>query len=162
MRTHEETHVSSVFVRADFETVWERITDPMNFPELYPAWTTDVERIGEGVYRGTEPAGDAFVIRPRLDPDYGIVDFDVEANGSVERSRPRLFDVDEGSCVLVHLAARWDGVDDRYWEEHKRGTDEDLARMKQLVETGSHEWRRTTETTDGTEWGCRRRRTRTK
>lgn len=135
--TEDDAHVSSVFVRADFDTVWGRITDPLAFPALYPAWTTDVERIDEDQYRGTGPAGDEFVIRPRLDREHGIVDFDVEASGTTERSRSRLFDVDEASCVLVHLAVRWEDVDDRYWAEHKHGTDADLERMKRLVETDS-------------------------
>ena len=82
--THDRTHASSVFVAADFQTVRERITDPLEFPALYPIWTTDIERINEDHYRGLGPAGDEFVIRPFLDRKHGIVDFDIEAGGTTE------------------------------------------------------------------------------
>lgn len=129
----EDTHVSSVFIAADYDTVWERITDPTNFPELYPHWTTSVKP-EEGRYRGIGSEGDEFLIEPRLDEEFGVVDFEIDAGGPIERSRSRLFDVDEHSCLLVHVAVRWEGIDDRDWQEHKRGTDEDLARMERLVE----------------------------
>ena len=131
------TYVSNVFIEASFDTVWERITDPSNFPEIYPAWTTEVETIDEDTYRGKGPDGDEFTIRPKLNREFGIVDFDVEADGNVERSRSRLFDVDEHACELVHLAVRWEGVDDEHWERHERGTDNDLERMKRLIESES-------------------------
>lgn len=133
--TEQDTYVSSVFVEASFDTVWSCITDPLNFPKMYPVWTTAVEKIDEGAYRGIGPDGDEFVIRPELNRRFGIVDFTVEADRGVERSRSRLFDVGEGACELVHLAVRWDGLDDESWEEHKRGTDGDLERMKRLVES---------------------------
>ena len=47
-----ESTVSSVLIAADYRTVWERITDPTNFPELYPHWTTSVEPEEEDHYRG--------------------------------------------------------------------------------------------------------------
>ncbi|WP_227778726.1 hypothetical protein [Haladaptatus pallidirubidus] len=47
-----ESTVSSVLIAADYSTVWERITDPTNFLELYPHWTTSVEPEEEDHYRG--------------------------------------------------------------------------------------------------------------
>ncbi|RDZ37761.1 MULTISPECIES: hypothetical protein [unclassified Haloferax] len=132
-----ETYVSSVFIEADFDAVWERISDPSSFPEMYLAWTADVQQIDDATYRGTGPDGDEFVIRPSLNREFGVADFDVEADGTVERSRSRLFDVGDTACELVHLATRWEGIDDESWERHKRGTDADLERMKRLVESES-------------------------
>lgn len=136
-RGENDTYVSCVFIRTRFDTVWERITDPRNFPEMYPAWTSEVEVIDEGTYRGKGPDGDEFLIRPKLHHEFGIVDFDVEAGGTIERSRSRLFDVGENACELVHLAVRWEGLDDGDWERHKQGTDDDLERMRRLIEDES-------------------------
>ena len=88
MRSREEqdTHVSSVFVGAGFDAVWERITDPLQFPELYPTWTEAVEAIAPDTYRGRGPEGEEFDIRPTLDRELGVVDFEVQAGGAVERS----------------------------------------------------------------------------
>jgi len=132
-----ETYVSSVFIEANFDAVWERISDPSTFPEMYPAWTADVQQIDDATYRGTGPEGDEFIIRPKLNREFGVADFDVEADGHVERSRSRLFDVTDDACQLVHVAVRWEGVDDEHWGRHKRGTDADLERMKRLVESES-------------------------
>ncbi|WP_101294102.1 hypothetical protein [Halegenticoccus soli] len=133
-----DVHVSSVFVRAGFDAVWDRVADPLGFPELYPNWTSTVERDGDGTFRGTGPDGDEFTISPRLRREVGVVDFDVtDAEGNVERSRSRLFPVGDDCCVLVHLAIRRPGVSDDGWEEHTRGTDEDLERAKRLIESES-------------------------
>lgn len=133
----EDTHVSSVFIEASFDEVWERITDPLSFPELYPAWTSEVEEGDEGAYRATGPDGDEFVIRPALNREFGVADFAAETAEGVERSRSRLFDVADDACELVHLAVRWDGLDDDRWAAHKRGTDDDVERMKRVVESAS-------------------------
>ncbi|ELY57537.1 hypothetical protein [Natronolimnohabitans innermongolicus] len=134
--TIEETHVSKVFVAADYRTVWEYITDPMNVPECYPNWTTSVAP-EKRHYRGVGTRGDEFTMTPHLDEESGVVDFEIDAGSPVERPRSRLFAIDEHHCLLIHLAVRWEGVDDHGWQEHKRETDEDLGRMKRLVEIDS-------------------------
>lgn len=63
------------------------------------------------------------------------MDFDIESDGTVEQSRSRLFDVNTTACELVHVAVRWEGTTDEYWEEHKHGTDNDLKRTKQIIES---------------------------
>jgi hypothetical protein len=133
--SEQDTYVSSVHIEASFDTVWDQVTDPLNFPEMYPAWTTEVEKVDENTYYGTGPGGDEFVIRPDLNQKFGIVDFTVEADQDVEQSRSRLFNVDENACVFIHLAVRWDKIADEEWETHKQGTDDDLERMKRIVET---------------------------
>ena len=131
----QDTYVSSVFIEASFDTVWDQVTNQPNFPELYPAWTTKVEKVDDNTYHGTGPGGDEFVIRPELNQTFGIVDFTVEADQDVEQSRSRLFDVDENICIFVHLAVRWNENGDKQWEAHKHGTNDDLERMKRLFES---------------------------
>jgi hypothetical protein len=129
-----ETHLSSVQFRLPYPMVWRWLADPLHFPRLYPNWTRHVERRGT-VYAGVGPAGDAFTIVPRLDEEQGIIDFEVaDAAGHVELSRSRLFPLKTGGCVLVHLAVRWDGVDDAAWGDHQRGTDADLENARRLLE----------------------------
>jgi hypothetical protein len=134
MSDSPDTHLFSVCIEASFEQVWDQITDPMNFPELYPAWTVEVEQVDDETFEGAGPNGDNFLIRPILDHTFGVIDFEVKTSGSVEYSRSRLFRVDEHTCQLVHLAVRWENIDDTSWETHTRGTENDLKRMKQLIE----------------------------
>lgn len=130
--------ISAAFIDAPPAVVWQWITDPLNFPAIYPNWTANVEERTERGYAATGPAGERFRIVPKLDRAHGVVDFEViGAEGNVELSRSRLFDMKGGGCTLVHLAVRWDGVDDVGWEQHKRATDEDLANAKRLIEAST-------------------------
>ena len=131
----DDVHISSVFVDAPFEAVWAWIADPLRFPTVYPNWTSKVTRSDAERYEGVAPNGDRFAIVPKLDREHGVVDFEVHnANGSVELSRARVYPLKAGGCAVVHLAYRWEGVTDGFWEEFKVGTDEDLERAKELAE----------------------------
>lgn len=72
---------------------------------------------------------------PHINREHGVIDFQVvDADGNVELSRSRLLPTAGDSFTLIHLAARWEGIDDQGWEQHKRDTDSDLAHVKQIVE----------------------------
>jgi hypothetical protein len=133
-----DTHLSSVRFRLPFDVVWDKLTNPLEFPGLYPAWTARVEPAGSpGAYSGVGPAGDRFTIRPILSREHGVIDFEVlDERGQVERSRSRLFPLGTDGCVLVHLAERWEGADDALWAEHRRRTDRDLENARRVVEAG--------------------------
>lgn len=76
--------------------------------------------------------------RSRSDPistACGVIDFRItDAAGHTELSRSRLFPLQTGGCVLIHLAVRWDGADDALWAAHKAGTDADLAHARRVLE----------------------------
>lgn len=130
----ESFHVSTIYVRAPFEEVWPWVTDPLLFPTIYPLWTSEVRHASEGRYEARGPEGDQFVIVPDLDRAHGLINFDIiDMMGRVERSRSRLFEVGD-HCVLVHVAQRWEALDDEGWELHKRSTDADLERVRELIE----------------------------
>lgn len=133
--THrKDVHLSTVFIEEAFEEVWGLVSDPMNFPEIYPSWTSEVTH-EDGGYNARGPGGDEFVINPQLDRGHGVVDFEVEAGDAVERSRSRLFSAGKDACVLVHVAVRWEGADDDAWRRHRMATDSDLERMKEVAES---------------------------
>lgn len=134
----DDTHVSAVSFEAPIEAVWPLLIDPLRFPELYPSWIEDVVAAPDGSYVATGPSGDQFENRPVLDRDHGIIDFAViDESGNMELSRSRLLATGEAACVLIHLAVRWPRLDDQAWDEHKRSTDSDLVRAKQIIEAGT-------------------------
>lgn len=132
--SREDVHVSTVFVEAGYDVVWILVSDPLNFPDIYPSWTSEVTQ-REGEYAARGPGGDEFLIHPELDRGYGVVDFEMDLGGVVERSRSRLFGAGDDACVLVHVAVRWEGVDDDAWRRHREATDSDLERMKEFAES---------------------------
>jgi hypothetical protein len=88
--------------------------------------------------RRPAPDGETVEIHPFLDRAAGVIDFAVlDANGNLELSRSRLLETRDKDCVLIHLAVRWSGLDDRTWEEHKRGTDSDLVNAKRIIEAAA-------------------------
>jgi len=133
--TQPETHISSLFFNLPFDFVWEHLTNPMSFPEIYPNWVSHVEIAVNGEFHGVAPAGDTFIIFPQTSREYGVIDFKIiDESGNVEWSRSRIFELKTGGCIYVHLAVRWDGVDDDFWNEHKKLTDADLENAKMLLE----------------------------
>ncbi len=131
----DHIHVSAVSFEARIEAVWQWLTDPLRFAHIYPSWTTSVELRDDGSYAAVGPADDSFRIMPHINREHGVIDFQVvDADGNVEFSRSRLLATKDGGCTLIHFAVRWDGVDDRGWEQHKRDTDSDLQHVKQIIE----------------------------
>ena len=138
LEIREDSHVCAVFVGAAPGVVWRWVTDPLNFPTIYPNWTASVEASTDGGYAATGAAGDRFLILPQLDRRHGVIDFEVvDGDGNVELSRSRLFEMKGGGATLIHLAVRWEGVDDAAWERHRRGTEDDLANAKRVIEAST-------------------------
>ena len=136
-QTRDDIHVSAVSFEAPIEAVWQWLTDPLRFPRIYPKWTRSVELRDDGSFAAVGPAGDSFRIVPHINREHGVIDFQVvDADDNVELSRSRLLPTKGDSCTLIHLAVRWDGIDDQGWEQHKRDTDSDLAHVKQIIERG--------------------------
>ena len=132
------TRVSTVFFAAPFDLVWERLSDPLHFPRLFPRWTSRVACLGPGFYVGIGPAGDRFAISPRLSREHGVIDLAIAAPGAeVELVRSRLFPDETGDCIYVHLAVRPAGVDDEAWAARLRATEADLEHARRLLERGA-------------------------
>jgi hypothetical protein len=134
-----ETHISSFFFNLSFDFLWEYLTDPLNFPEIYPNWTSQVTKAENGEFLGIAPTGDSFTIVPQTNYKYGIIDFKIiDELGKIEWSRSRVFPLKTGGCIYIHLAVRWDGVDDDVWREHQKLTDKDLEHAKTILEQRFH------------------------
>jgi hypothetical protein len=87
--------------------------------------------------RRERSGGRLFTIVPQLSPEHGVIGFEItSAEGHRELSRSRLFPLEDGGCILLHLAALWDGVDDASWMQHQRGTDADLENARRLIQAG--------------------------
>lgn len=129
-----QTYVSSVQFCLPYTVAWSQLSNPLNFPLLYPHWVQRMEPSGSA-YKGVAPSDASFTVVPHLNEDFGIIDFEIiDDIGQVELSRSRLFPLKSGGCFLVHLAVRWDGVDEAYWQEHQAATDADLENAKQILE----------------------------
>ena len=103
--------VSTVYFAAPFDLVWERLSDPLHFPRLYPRWTSRVACLGPGFYVGIGPAGERFAISPRLSREHGVIDPAIAAPGAeVALVRSRAFPGETGGATYVHLGVRPAGV----------------------------------------------------
>jgi hypothetical protein len=128
-------HLSSQFYAVPFDVLWRYLSDPLRFPLIFPGWVSSVEWHSGSTYIGTDSTGESFQIIPRLDREHGVADFDIiDAEGHIERSRMRVFALQGGGCLLVHLAERWQGVDDSLWEAHRQAIDADLIYARTIIE----------------------------
>lgn len=129
-----DVHVSTITFDLPYDVVWDWLSDPLRFPVIYPNWTAEVSLIKDK-YLALAPDGEKMMIKPVLDRVHGVIDFQVDATGNVELSRSRLFETGDGRCTLVHLAVRWEGLDDVQWREHRLKTDHDLEIAKHQIES---------------------------
>ena len=130
----DSIHVTTQAFAAPFEFVWPRLTNPLNFPRYYPHWITEIAPSDREEFLGKDEMGDEFSIRPVLNRDTGAIDFEVTVPGEApELSRSRLFPLKQEGCVLLHLAVRWEGVSDEFWQNHKVVTDNDLANASAII-----------------------------
>ncbi|MBW3578937.1 MAG: hypothetical protein KY462_14590 [Actinobacteria bacterium] len=128
-------HVSTVHYGIPFDLLWSHLSDPLQFPHLYPNWTTQVDRADEASFRGVGPGGDTFRIIQRLNRDHGVIDFEIIAEGGeTEVSRSRLFPLPGRSCLYVHVATRSSRMDDAFWNDFKCATDQDVENARRLLE----------------------------
>ncbi len=129
------THISSLLINVPFDFLWQQLSNPLNFPQLYPHWTSQVESKGNGEFEGVAPEGDLLTITPYISKEQGVIDFKIVApTGNEELSRSRIFPLKTGGCMYIHLAVQWEGIDHEGWEAFKQGTDRDLENARVIIE----------------------------
>jgi hypothetical protein len=139
----EDGYASLGLVTAPLDAVWAWISDPSEFPTIYPNWTSEVRKITRSdseEYEGLTPNGVAFKLVPRLDRKRGVADFDVvvDEGGSVTRVCTRIVRVEEdGQFVgwdIIRFASRREGGDDGFLQAFEVGADADLEHAKEVME----------------------------
>ena len=43
----EEIFIVDVLINADFKKVWALLSDPRNFPKIYPNWLKEIKEVKE-------------------------------------------------------------------------------------------------------------------
>jgi len=128
------SHLISVFFGVPADLVWPWLSNPLQFPRLYPSWVKRVEWLGPAFYVAVGTTGSRFVLRPRLCQETGVIDIEIVTPGAkVEVTRGRLFPV-SGGCLFVHVASRWEGEDEASWAIRRRAVEGDLARAARELE----------------------------
>jgi hypothetical protein len=126
----ENTHVSKVVCNRPFNIVWDQISNPQNYPKLYPNWIKSIKKISENRYFVDDQFGQSYEMTLFLNKEFGVVDLQI----GKEASRMRIMPLSDDSTVVVHLAKKWSDINQICWFFHKRTTDRDFKNAKAIIE----------------------------
>ena len=62
----DSAHICTKGFGVPFADAWRILTNPNNFPNLYPNWVSVIEQIDGTTYEGTGALGDPVIITPLL------------------------------------------------------------------------------------------------
>jgi kynureninase len=128
---HCSTH--SVFIAASAERVFGVVSDPTQIPRWAVHFCSSVRVSGDELW-ATTPRGEVR-FGMRTDRALGVVDFGhLGADGQWRYSPTRVMPV-EGGAVFLYTFFRRPGIPDERFEAMKGEMEEELALLKQLVES---------------------------
>ncbi|MBI4041202.1 MAG: hypothetical protein HY390_04980 [Deltaproteobacteria bacterium] len=130
IRNLKDTYISEVVVAKPFDVVWEWISNPLKYAEIYPNWIKSVEQRSQNIFQVQDQFGSTYDIELIANKIYGIVDLSI----GPEISRSRLYALDEHRTAIVHFSKRLKNSSLIVWFFHKLTTDKDLKHAKKIIE----------------------------
>lgn len=94
------THVSKIIINRPYDVVWSKISNPLNYVELYPNWIKTIKKTGENNYHVEDQFCASYSITVVLNKEFGVIDLHIGR----ETSHQRLFELSTNSTATVHLA----------------------------------------------------------
>lgn len=129
-----DTHVFHITIARSYDTVWDWVSEPKHYPELYPHWVKKVTELSPGHYQVDDQFGGSYPVDLIANREFGIVDLHIHLPVGEEVSRGRIFPINDQTTVLVHLAHRWRGANPMQWFFHKLTTARDFKNTKKIIE----------------------------
>lgn len=124
-------HVTKISIEKPYAEVWAWVSQPMNFPKLYPNWVKDITELSENNYEVTMPEGYKHTMESKINKETGSIDFDVNPG---EVSRSRLIPLSENETLYIHIAVKGDQPDELF-KIIMENVDKDYINAKAVIET---------------------------
>lgn len=127
--------MATTFLEANHRAIWNVVSDPMRFVEIYPSWMATVEPSGDmEFWIAASKAGEYFNIYSSFDEPTGTADFElIDELGMSTFFRTRIMSLPTGGCVVVQLASRVPGGNDEDWEARATALPADLEKLAQHI-----------------------------
>ena len=126
------THIETVVVDKSYDEVWEVLSNPLLYNDLYPHWIKAIEKTGQNTYQYTMPHVDNVVTEMTVTANkkFGIIDLYIEG----ETSQARLVPIGDEKTAYVHVGYRWPGFNLFMWLMYKWGIHQDFKNTKSYIE----------------------------
>ena len=125
-------YTASALIGAEAERVFEYVRVPENQPEWATNFVRSTRGVSDGRYVMETPFGE-MTYRVEADAGTGVVDFVFESPHGETVLPTRVVRHPAGS-VFAFTITRAPGASDAEWEQGKRGLDEELERLKTILE----------------------------
>lgn len=127
----QDIHITKIVVRKPYDKVWAWISNPMNYPRIYPFWIAKIKEIEADSYEAEGSRGHIYKFSRVIEKKFGVVDLKI----GEELSRTRLFPLNENNTVIIHLGVRWKQMKNPlFWFFYKRSVDKDFKNTKKIIE----------------------------
>ena len=103
--------MSEIIIAKPAGVVWERLSDPLNYPVIYPNWVKTAAYSHDNVFRIEDQFGGVYNIELLKNKEFGAIDLRI----GDELSQTRVFPAGADRAVVVHLAKRWRGCGYFVW-----------------------------------------------
>lgn len=137
VRTSRDTYITKVVINKPYEYVWSKISDPLNYPSLYPGWIKKVELVSSDHYRIRFPHMDeAFSMKRLINKDAGLIDLHIFLPGKEEPevSVGRIISIGQNRTAVVHLGVKWKEFNPVYWLIYTFIIDSDFKNAAKVIE----------------------------
>ena len=129
-RKNRQIHITTEIINEDYEKVWRHLSNLKKYPELYPGWVFEVEKIGENYFKIDGKHGKTYKVKRELDKEKGIINLKM----GHEISRTRLFSLGDNKTLTLHIGIRWEKFNAILWFFYKRTVDSDFKKAKEIIE----------------------------
>lgn len=126
----DEHHITKSVIRKPYDIVWSQLSNPLNYPSLYPNWVKSVKIINENRFWIDDQFGSGYEIKITLNKEFSVIDIEI----GTELSQLRILKGVDGSTIVLHLAQKWEKIGFIGWFFHKFTTDKDFKNAKQIIE----------------------------
>ena len=127
-----DVYTASTVIHADPDRVFEYVRVPENQPQWATNFVRSTRPTSSGRYVMETPAG-SLAYRVEADPSRRTVDFVFESPNGDSILPTRVVRHPAGATFMFTIN-RFPGMDDEAWERGRRGLDEELEQLKQILE----------------------------
>lgn len=122
--------IHSLVICKSYDLVWQSLSDPLQYKELYPFWVKDISLQKFNAYQVEDQFGHSYSMTFVGNKDNGVIDLRI----GNEISSLRIFQIGQNSTLLVHVAKRWQGISLIGWICHKITVRKDFKNAKKVIE----------------------------
>lgn len=123
-------HVYSISIHKNVKNVWDHLSDPLQYSELYPHWVKEMSLKDNNQFQVHDQFGHTYAMSIDKNIDEGIIKLRI----GNELSTTYIVNLDQHNTLVTHVAKKWQGINTIGWILHQRTVAKDFKNAKKVIE----------------------------